>query len=549
MTDSKPVLLPLTAYGARVRLKPGSLEQRNLAALKKTLATLNLYSYQLYKGGGLGEVRLYHGSHDIVASEPVEVGHDRQLLMDWHVVDDHNGVHRTVHQPRKHPNNPVLRPVREYEGSDFYSFGTVIRDADTGMFRLWTNSIDVPQIKRAGRSRSCMRGHYFESDDGLDWRRPELGLVEYAGSTRNNIILQTWTDSLWVLPLPERMQDRGRYALLYCDIPNIAPEGKKPEQDQGMTLRLAFGDDGIHFTDAAENPILAGQSDTGNNIVYNPERDVFMVYRRPTVNAGQIRRIAYSESRDLVRWTQPTTVIHREENDALFLYSMHVTRYHGVYLGQLLRLHMHPHFETQKLGDGKDFKMDTELAWSRDGIHWGRHPDKPEFIPTGNSSACDWGMAMGMGNIIEMDDHLRIYYGGWPALHPPGSPAADEEPFGAGICLATLRRDGFVSIDAGIDGGYMLTRPLTYPGGRLHINARTKGDGFIKVAVRDGEGVRDGEWPEDFRFEEAVPFVGDSLSHQVTWRRTETLDSLPGAVVRLHFWMENAELYSFWFES
>ena len=514
------------------------------------MATLNLYSYQLSKGGGLGQVRLYHGSHDIIPGQPVEVGHERQLLMDWHIVDDINGVYRTVHQPHKHPDNPVLRPEYPYEGSDFYSFGTVIREPDTGLFRMWTNSIDVPQIKRQGRTRAGMRGHYFESDDGLQWRRPEVGLIEHNGSKANNIVVQSWTDSMWVLPLPERMHDRGRYAMLYCDIPNIAPEGKTPEQDQGMTLRIAFSDDGIRFTDAPENPIWAGQSDTGNNIVYNPERDVFMIYRRPTVNAGQIRRIAYAESRDLIRWTQPITVIHREETDPLFLYSMHVTLYHGVYLGQLLRLHMHPHFGRQKLGNGRDFQMDTELAWSRDGMEWGRHPNRPDFIPTSPNcvDAYDWGMAMGMGNIIEMDDHVRIYYGGWPALHPPGSNPADEEAYSAGICLSTLRRDGFVSIDAGADGGYMLTRPLAYPGGKLHINAKTGADGFIKAAVREGDGVRDGEWPKGYRFEDSVSFSGDSLDHELTWGGADTLDSFPSKTLRLHFWMEYAELYSFWFE-
>ena len=42
---------------------------------------------------------------------------------------------------------------------------------------------------------------YAESDDGVHWRRPELGLVEFQGSKKNNI-LWSHADSarLWDVP-------------------------------------------------------------------------------------------------------------------------------------------------------------------------------------------------------------------------------------------------------------------------------------------------------------------------------------------------------------
>lgn len=84
--------------------------------------------------------------------------------------------------------------------------------------------------------------------------------------------------------------------------------------------------------------------------------------------------------------------------------------------------------------------------------------------------------------------------------------------------------------------------------GRLHINARTTGpDGFVRVAVREGRGVRDGEWPQSWRFEDSIPFHGDSLDHAMNWKEHDALDAFPDGVLRLHFWLENAELYAFWF--
>ena len=94
----------------------------------------------------------------------------------------------------------------------------------------------------------------------------------------------------------------------------------------------------------------------------------------------------------------------------------------------------------------------------------------------------------------------------------------------------------------------MLTKPLAYPGGRLHLNARTAPGGFLRVAVREGEGERDGEWPEGWRFEDSVVVSGDSVDHIIAWDETRGLGSFPSSILRLHFWMEQAELYSFWFD-
>ena len=514
------------------------------------MPTLQAYLYGVKKLGNIVKgTQTLRGSHNILPIEPVQVGHKRQLLMDWHVVDDINGAIRKVHQPEKHPDNPVLAPEHPYEGTGFFSFGTVLRDSDTGKFRMWVPANDDFE-RRHGKSRSCQTGNYYESDDGLSWDRPNLGLIERHGNKDNNIFVMSFTNNLSVLELPEHRRQRGRYGMIYCDA--LVGEDERhiqnPERSHHMRMFVAFSDDGIHFTPAPENPVWMGRTDCGNTIVYNPERDVFMYYRRATINAGQIRRIAYSESRDMITWTQPINIIRREENDPEFLYSLAVTPYHGVYLGMLMRLYMHPDPQHQRLPDGRDYQMNTELVWSRDGVHWERHPEKPVFIDTSPNTrgAVDWGMVEGMHNIIEMDDHVRVYYGGREYLH--GGYQVDTDPARSTICLGRLRRDGFVSISADDDGGMMLTKPLAYPGGKLRINAKTAGNGFIKIAVREGEGIRDGEWPPDFRFDQSIPFNGDSLDHVVTWKSAETLKAFPSKTLRLLFWLENADLYSFRFE-
>ena len=228
---------------------------------------------------------------------------------------------------------------------------------------------------------------------------------------------------------------------------------------------------------------------------------------------------------------------------------MPVVRYHGMWLGLLWCLHSHADFEHCELGTGKDFRMDVQLVWSRDGRRWERHPQRPTFLPNSVPvrDAYDWGRIRTADNLFEVGDEVYLYYEGETSVHTPGA-AATQGANLRNFCLATLKRDRFVSIDATADGGYMLTKPLAYPGGRLHINARTKGDGFVKVAVREASGVRDGEWPEGFRFDDARPFAGDSLDAVMAWTGGDALAAFPSPVMRLHFWLEDAELYSFWFE-
>ena len=514
------------------------------------MTTAKVYSYALTESNLERGVQTLRHSHKIVPTEPLEIGHERQLLMDRYVVSDLNGCRRTVHQPQKHPDNPLISPVQPHEGNGPIGHGTILRDPQSNLFRFWTPVNDPAMEQRLGNIPGTSRLLYYESDDGLNWRWPKLDLYDYEGSKANNIFLDPnlgRTDNLWVLALPQRLWHRGRYAMFYGHgIPAEQLEGTPYKHKSSH--RIAFSDDGIDWRDAPENPVLVGRADSHNCIVYNAQRDVFMFYRRATINAGEIRRIAYLESEDLISWTQPIPAIDHDELDPLMHYAMPVCYYHGVYLGFLWCLHMHPHAETETLGNGKDFRVDTTLAWSRDGINWQRHPQRPTFIPNSPpyDGAYDWGFALGMPNIVEMDDHLRIYYGGAESLHGPGLQQCAEAAHH--LCLGTLRPDGFVSIDAGQDGGYMLTKPIKYPGGKLHLNVRTASDGFVRIAVRESSGVRDGEWPKEWRFEKSVPFSGDSLDQVMSWQGAETLNSFPSQVLRLHFWMEKAELFSFWFE-
>ena len=95
-----------------------------------------------------------------------------------------------MRKPQKHAQNPVI--ARGPDGSvddwavQFY--GSIIRHPETGKFRAWYCAVSRDERAAEDRSRSGIwRVAYAESDDGINWTKPNLGLVEVNGSTANNL--------------------------------------------------------------------------------------------------------------------------------------------------------------------------------------------------------------------------------------------------------------------------------------------------------------------------------------------------------------------------
>jgi len=483
---------------------------------------------------------LIEGSYHIEPTPPVAVDNTRQLLLDDHVVDDVWGCRRTVHPPVKHADNPVIRS----ESLTVHPIvqGTVSYDPMRGGFRLWSRQWHLAREKY---DQSLVQ-NYFESEDGIRWTAPDLQLVEFNGSQANNLMLGDkgviYGDPS-VVKVPPRLRSRGKYAMLY----GFVREKLAPGEHHSMQDRIAWSDDGIHWKDQDENPVFHARNDTFCNIVYNAERDVFMMYRRASVNGHQIRRIAYSESKDLITWTQPVVILRPDELDPSMLYGMPVTRYQGVYIG-LLQMFYGPPLDSAlpEVSELKQSHIDIQLAWSRDGIRWQRHPQRPIFLGNGLPGSYDSGQIGACQGLPELHNEIYIYYRADAALHRKED--LMKNPSGQ-LCLAKLRKDGFVSLDAPTQG-YMLTKPLLCPGGKLHINAKTQPGGFVRVAVRRGDGEQDGNWLQGWTFDEGDDFVfsGDSTDAMLRWETKESFDSLQGQSIRLHVWMMKAALYSFWFE-
>ena len=140
-----------------------------------------------------------------------------------------------------------------------------------------------------------------------------------------------------------------------------------------------------------------------------------------------------------------------------------------------------------------------------------------------------------------VDDEIRIYYGGYRGRHWAWAKKKyhDDVIKKKGIGLATLRLDGFVSVDAAA-AGTMRTKKFVFIGDTLDVNANAKG-GSIVVEALDA----DGKVIEGFSKKDCTPITTDSVRHVLKWKGKKDCLLIQARPIRLRFHMNKAKLYSF----
>ena len=131
---------------------------------------------------------------------------------------------------------------------------------------------------------------------------------------------------------------------------------------------------------------------------------------------------------------------------------------------------------------------------------------------------------------------IKIWYGGFKNHHDTALKKQQSA-----IGLATLRKDGFASLDAGATVATILTKTFGNTGGALLVNYHTNNSsGWVKVEALDENGnVLSGYSQAD-----CVPLTGNSTTQAVTWAGHSELPA-GQRWLRLRFLLQNASIYSF----
>ena len=474
-----------------------------------------------------------------VADRPIRIGSTRQLFLDDYLIASARNVKRTVHQPQRHPANPIVVPDEPWEQrNDNYRAGVVYhyvrRDEATGKFRMWYAAFKAYNLPSGERVvfPSC----YAESDDGINWIKPNLGLFQFDGSTANNIIIPEGY-LCGIICNPDEPDPDRRYQSLVSIIPSYA-------QVEGFYLYTS--PDGIHWTRRSklgQPPLRAyrgGYTDDhiGDTSSFRWDPWLNKYVGDVKVFPGwKFRCSAQVESDDMVHWTERVSTVYPDAHDTpdVQIYQHKAFNYQSMWIG-LARVYHEDLTSSRK-------QTPIELTAGRDGRNWervgtrgGLGAGRQEFMSVDDSGGWDDDYLDAESPIL-VGDELWFYYRG-VRLAPTGVDELESHEIG----LAQLRRDGFVSIDAAAHAGTLITRPLVYAGRKLYVNADVKPGGYVKAAILATARVVE---MNGCSLTACVPVTEDTLSGRLTWNHT---DSLPAAhhPNRIMFEIKDARLYSFW---
>lgn len=436
---------------------------------------------------------------------------------------------------RAHKSEPVLTPER---ANDLFLFaGTLMHDE--GMYRLW---YDCWPGEHIGTDHMGLYNYvrYAESDDGIEWRLPNLGLIEREGTRENNIVYggpltaKTGYHGGCVFRDPVA-PPQERYKAFYLgviskeereDFRRKRPDAVDPFSD-GSALYGAVSPDGLHWTPLAE-PLVLQTSDTRNVCTYDTVTGKYVAYCRSWF--FQRRTIGRMETEDFRRFPLPEELFW--PNAMMAPYELWYANAKTIMPGTADYHVMFP----MRWSLPED-KFDFHLATSPDGIVWGFVPSGP-VCERGEPGAWDAGVvASGLGLVKLPGQRIGILYAGSPVPHKhPRRP-----PLGA-LAWAWWPKDRLVALEAEIEGSFSLW-PLKFRGRTVHLNFRASVPGTVRVEAR---GADDSVLPGR-SFDECDVLNGDHLDVTVTWRGRSDLGHAEGAPVRLCFRMRSAQLFAVYF--
>ena len=381
---------------------------------------------------------------------------------------------------------------------------------------------------------------YAESTDGLHWTKPELGIRTFGGSKKNSLVNPM---GMSCLPDPHETDPQHKYKAA-------------SSHWQKMMALLAHSADGLRWT-AYNNgePVTHRAADTINQILWDPEANVYRLYTRTDYQSRLKAKIEVRGTRDMVNpdvKADPTAwktvrewVLDREPEDykRRQIYSLNGWIHETIHFGLVWTLDF-PDAESEGPPDlnrrhERDV-MNAYLVTTRGDRPWNLdwiYAAKP-LIPRGPDGSFDKDWVQPAINVVTFDDKHWIYYAGNRERH--GVVVPDGRRRGA-IGLATLPLDRFVCLEAKDQPGVVETRPFKLEGNRLEVNVDAhEGDILVEVLDQAGKPVKGYT-----RTEAKTHGRVDELRLPVTWNGSEKLDALVGSIVRLKFHLRHAKLYAF----
>ena len=449
----------------------------------------------------------------VLSADAIDIGSRRELFADSFLIGKLAGEAKQVlHRPE--PKEVVLVTGKPWEGN-VSAYFTFLQDGDE--YRAYYRGSHYDTVKKTVTHRevTCVA----TSRDGVHWTKPELNIYDFEGSKKNNICwdgigTHCFTPFIDRNPSAKKSErykavSRGRY---------VRGAFQTPERQKGIVGLYTFSSpDGFHWKQTSEKPVItSGAFDSQNLAFWDPNRKKYVCYSRLFIDG--VRSIQFCESSDFVNWTKPVKLAYVSSPHE-HLYTNAIRPYFrnsSYYIG----------FPTRYLPANS--RVEPLFMSSRDGTTFQRWSEAviPESAPKDRAGNRSNYAANGLLSLPNDPTHMSIY----------GTEAYYVGP-DSRVRRFSYRVDGFVSVQAGKEGGFLETKPLTFSGKQLEVNCVTRDGGSLVVTLEDEEG-------QPIKGFKSKPIRGDFVDHVVKWKSAGDVGSLAGKVVRLRFQLKNADLYS-----
>ena len=475
-------------------------------------------------------------------SEAINIGTRREVFWDEYLIDRANTTAELVlHEPQV--GEVVVDHDAPWEG-DGCDFHNIVND--DGLYRMYYLGWETlnPDVT-AHRPRPIVVC-YAESRDGIRWEKPELGICEFEGSTKNNIILDGKTakfDNFFVFKdsnpgCPDSERFKG-----------VGLDGND------HYLWCFTSADGIRFA-KSWRITNEGKFDTLNTALWDRHSQRYFCYIRDfhdvpeggTLNDG-IRDVRWMVSDDFKNWSTPVQ-LHFGNRDDHPLYTNVIQKYHRadhMFIGfpsryvekkqwtanfdQLAgaemrrrRMQVHPRYGLTV--------TDCLFMSSRSGTTWDRWDEA--FMRPGPERHFNWvygdcypavGLIETASALPHAPKELSMYaYDNHWAMKPTH------------LRRYRIRIDGFVSLRGKYKPARVVLKPLVFEGRKLSINFSTSAAGSVSIEIRGRA-----------KTIHSVELFGDSLDRSVAFEDGDVA-SLAGEPVEMEITLRDADLYSLKFD-
>lgn len=464
----------------------------------------------------------------VMAGDVADIGSRREVFVDRFLIDSMRGVELRLHEPRD--EGTVLQFNEPWEGIHC-GYSTIIRDGDR--FRVYYRGMPADVKDGTSGEVTCVA----ESNDGLRWTKPQLGLFEVRGTKANNVVLAddppfSHNFSPFLDARPDCPPDQRYKALA-----GISTSG----------LVAFVSADGLRWRKLRATAVIPEKApfkfswmfDSQNVAFWSEAEKKYVCYFR--VWEG-VRRIARTDSSDFVTWSDPVLMRQMTDGQPAPTEDLYTNQTDPYFRAPHLYLAVAARFvpgrqaisdeDAKALKVAKGYEKDVSdavLMTTRGGSVYDR-TFLSSFIRPG-IGARNWvsrNNYPALGIVQTSPTEMSLYVN-----QDYAQPTAHLQRY-------SLRLDGFASVQAPYAGGELLTKPLTFSGDRLELNFATSAAGSIRVEIQDMAG----QPISGFAAGDCVEIVGNEIERVIRWKGGADVSQLAGKPVRLRFVMKDADLYA-----